>query len=718
MRHYTRIPAALLICASILLANEVHDAIMCDDIEGVKMLLDENPDLLNSRDNNLMTPLNLAALNGKREIFMELLRRGGDIEIGDIDNTQPIQCSAIGGDIVIAESLLSHGATIKARDDNGGTALIFAASYQHMEMVKFLIERGAKINACNNRGFPALFYAVLVGNREIVESLLENGAKIDSEDNEGNTALHYGVVRGRTEICELLIEHGARIQARNNHGETPLFWVYGGNCYGAVKMLVEKGADVNVQSESNTTPLHSAAAAGDTSIAGLLLEHGAVLDAIDDAGWTPLSMAALSSIDMTRFLLEKGAAVNFKICTHPEPCTCQNNFMTPLHCAVQSGNVDIVKLLVERGAKINVQDEDGMTPLHSAIREGNQDIAMYILDKGAEIDMRDVRFSRTELHTAAITGQKMLVQALIERGADIHARDDENKTPREYALYHKFYKIAELLDEGKEVVNESDFLVEGARVSSELEKQEAIVWYLGHSGWAIKTKNHLLIFDYFLNPMHSEPDDAELDNGYIVPEQIKEIDVIVFCSHSHADHYNENIFQWRDAVSTIDYVLGFRPRDQNLDYIFLGPRCEQEIDDIKISTIRSNDEGVGFLVEVDGLVIFHAGDHANPTPQIDTTYAAEIDAIEAQNIHIDLAFFPLLGCSLGTPESVKNGVYYAIEKLKPTVLFPMHARDATYRFREFAQEKKLKKYPTQIMYALNRGDRFMFAKDKIKKIEM
>lgn len=136
-----------------------------------------------------------------------------------------------------------------------------------------------------------------------------------------------------------------------------------------------------------------------------------------------------------------------------------------------------------------------------------------------------------------------------------------------------------------------------------------------------------------------------------------------------------------------------------------------------INAMRSNDTGVGFLIEVDGLTILHPGDHANGSIDMSGNYTPEIDALAAMDKNIDLAFFAILGCRLGTPESVQLGVHYAIEHLKPRVLFPMHAGHASYMYREFVEAAADQNYDTQLAYALNEGDRFLYRQGKITRIE-
>lgn len=121
--------------------------------------------------------------------------------------------------------------------------------------------------------------------------------------------------------------------------------------------------------------------------------------------------------------------------------------------------------------------------------------------------------------------------------------------------------------------------------------------YLGHSSFAVDTGAHLLIFDY--------------PAAGCVPampvEQVRQLaaghDSIVFASHSHADHYGQEIF----TIPGARFVLSddIAPRDGALMVRPDRAICER---DFLLQTFRSTDEGVAFVVEIDGLRIYHAGD--------------------------------------------------------------------------------------------------------------
>ena len=699
---------------STISAAEIHDAARDGDLAAVIRLLDEDPSLLETTDDDGMTPLNRAALAGKSDIAAELIKRGADIHAGDVDNSQPLHCAAISGDTAIAGMLLSRGVGINIRDDNGLTPLHFASSYRRLPMVEYLITAGADVNAQTSAGLAPICYAAFANNLELAELLIGHGADVNNSLEDGSTPLHNAAYRGASDVFDCLVEHGADIHAKDNEGSSVLHAALGPNSYNIAKKLLDLGLDANVRTNANATPLHYLGWHGTLETAELLLEHGADINARNDNGWTPLTFAAHSHFELARLYVSRGADVNPNMPTDTVNGICRISGITPLYGAVRSDSLNTVMLLVEHGADINIPDDNGVTPLHYAVGNGNSEIARYLLSQGAGLSRED-NYERTELHTACVMGMDDIVNLLIDAGADVSAQDRFGRTPLDYAMNRGFSHVAALLkDNGASINKEKDLVNTTELLKKQLNEKEAVIWYLEHSGWAIKTRNHFLVFDYFLHGDRTPPNDASLASGYVLPEALADQRMTVFITHHHGDHYNPRIFSWQEVHQDVTYVLGFRPRDiEQSQYAFTGPRTDHSIDGMNITTIKSNDAGVGFIIEVDGLVIFHAGDHANGYLDMSGEYPVEIDYVAEKNIDIDLAFFGITGCSLGDPVSVKAGVRYAIEKLSPTVLFPQHGGMATYRYQEFADEVADKNYPTRIVCAVDWGDRFFFADGRI-----
>jgi L-ascorbate metabolism protein UlaG (beta-lactamase superfamily) len=146
----------------------------------------------------------------------------------------------------------------------------------------------------------------------------------------------------------------------------------------------------------------------------------------------------------------------------------------------------------------------------------------------------------------------------------------------------------------------------------ELERGQAVIWYLYHSGWAVKTRNHLLIFDY--TEPSERPTKRSPDSGSIDPAEIADQNLTVFVSHRHTDHFDPLILEWRAAVKEIRYVWGWEAEGSPEDIHFGPERRSAEVDGLEILNIHHDFDGIpesAFLVKADGLTILHAGDHGH-----------------------------------------------------------------------------------------------------------
>ncbi|HOZ49572.1 MAG TPA: ankyrin repeat domain-containing protein [Candidatus Hydrogenedentes bacterium] len=108
---------------------------------------------------------------------------------------------------------------------------------------------------------------------------------------------------------------------------------------------------------------------------------------------------------------------------------------TPLHYAVTYGQAEVVALLLDRGAQVNVTDGTGMTPLHMAATLNRLDEAELLLAHGADIEARDV-FGDTPLHAAVLFEQTPMIAWLTEHGADRYAENHDGRTPLECARHY------------------------------------------------------------------------------------------------------------------------------------------------------------------------------------------------------------------------------------------------------------------------------------------
>jgi len=465
-----------------------------------------------------------------------------------------------------------------------------------------------------------------------------------------------------------------------------------------VKTLVQENSELaNLADENGQTPLHFAVAGGQNEIAEFLVSKGADINALNAVSQSVLLYGAyFDNAEITELLIAKGATLND-----------QDAFgRAPLHYAARQHSLGALLPLIENGAEIDIRDNIGETPLHFAIRWGYDDVAEMLIDGGADLSVT-TDDGRTYLHLASIKGYTIVADLLIKRGIGLNAQDNSGKTPLYYAAKHGNKKIADLLMQGgakakdmKKNYGPSPLL------QKELKLGEALIWYLGHSGCAVKTREHFLILDYW--NYGEQPDEPFLANGHINIDEIKDQNPYVFVTHNHIDHHDSIIYYWQESIPNVTYIFGW-PDTAGTEYVRLGPREVKKIDDMKVQTIQSpeaEETGGTFLIEVDDLVIYHSGGYSHDTSQY-ALFKEDIRRLGEITKGADLAFVRI-GNDWQNEEALLT-----IETLLPEIMFPLHAREREVVYRNFAEQATERTGKTKIICAENRGDRFFYTKGKI-----
>ena len=225
----------------------------------------------------------------------------------------------------------------------------------------------------------------------------------------------------------------------------------------------------------------------------------------------------------------------------------------------------------------------------------------------------------------------------------------------------------------------------------------ANITHLFHSGYAVETADHFLIFDYYQPPSSTGSDISE---GIITGEYLKnKKNVIVFVSHNHSDHFDHKILEWGNNNPAITYILSsdVKANMQNRNCHVLSAYEELSLPPLLIKTFGSTDQGISFLLQVDGLWIFHAGDlnwwHWSGESMAEQAIAKsafhqemEKLAQETNTLTMDIAFFPV---DRRMEEFYSLGAEFFAAKFKPKLLVPMHFGTdfaATKAFASKAQE--------------------------------
>ena len=190
---------------------------------------------------------------------------------------------------------------------------------------------------------------------------------------------------------------------------------------------------VNVRNEAGLSAVLLATYRGRNEIAKLLIDRGARLDIFE--------AAATGTQDRVEQLLHKD----------PSILNCYSaDGWTPLHLAVFFGRINIVHLLLNRGAEINVpsKNDQRVTPLHSALANPhNAAVAQLLIDRGADLNARQSE-GYTPLHYAAANGLEQIVRSLIAKSVDVSAKEAGGKSAYDLAVQKGYTAIAELLKRG------------------------------------------------------------------------------------------------------------------------------------------------------------------------------------------------------------------------------------------------------------------------------
>lgn len=712
-------------------SDQLFTSIRNGDLNGVVKLIDSESNLINSRNALYSTPLIVAASVNKIDICNLLIDKGADVNLSNSNdyraihyaayNNQfdlvkklvekgaetvvynnrgrlPIHYAAYVGNIQMLELFVKKGSKLDAiAKGDGGCLMHFACNGKNLEMVKYLEKRGANLHAIDNEGMSVLHWAASGGSLDIIEYLVkERSMDIRKTTANGVTLFHSAAYGRNLEAIKYLLENGFGINEKLENGQTALHFACDMGNVELVKFLIEKGADVNVADLRGATPLNNAAFSGNVEVVALLVDNGATLapkvckETACAETPTPLHNAAWRSPNVVEYFIQKNVDVNIL----------DENYKSALHSAMQGDSVRIVKLLCDAKININQRDKNGMTPLQYGVKRNKMEAVKLLLSYNPDVNICD-ESGLTGLHYAAVKGNGQIAELLVKKGADLNLKDKKGNTAVDLAKYYGNEKLAQYLTvKGGEANKKNKDLR-----NKELAQGEAVVWYLDHSGYAIKTQNNLLIFDYWeRQPM---PENGCLNNGYINPEEIKDMNVTVFASHTHADHFSQVIFDWKDKVKNINYVMGF-DQDVKVAYTYIPARETKTIGTVKITPVTSNDSGQGFYVEVDGVKIFHPGDHTNISRDMCPNYTGDVKFLTEKYKNTDIAFYPVTGCRFQDKVALNMGTEFALKTMHPKIALPMHGTDNEYEYKRLAEEFNSNLNIDAFKYPLQRGDRFFY----------
>ena len=479
-------------------ATALHWAVFHSDKEMVNLLLGAgaNPKAANHDGSTAMW---LAGIDGDAAILTALIKAGADANEKLPLGRTPLMAAARTGNVEAIKVLVDGGADVNAKETlRGTTPIMWAADEGHAAAIQFLIQHGADIKAKTNpaeRGSgPALGKAndprkqvaaqgaALAAGQKSPELSTLSALKAGGDAAPAPAPARGGRGRGGAaaagagnaaagatgfEQDDAAVAAGLgrrRPAVKDGGGLTPLTYAVLSNDLDSVKVLLAAGADINETTAYGWTPLLVATQNRYYKLGAYLLDHGADVNLTNKGQWTPLYLATdnrniesgdypvrkgdMDHLEYIKVLIDKGAKINARIKDSTETRTVftnqwlDENGATAFLRASQSGDIVLMKLLLDHGADPKIDTVLHVTPLHVAAGIGwvegityewspestLQAVKMLLdlgLDPNAQADT-----GRTALHGAAHKGRPDVVQALVDHGAKLNIRDYGNTDNR------------------------------------------------------------------------------------------------------------------------------------------------------------------------------------------------------------------------------------------------------------------------------------------------
>jgi len=435
-------------------------------------------------------PLMLAARSGNVDAVRALLEHGADVNASETARgTTALMQAADQGHAAVLKELIGHGAKVAAVSKpvlrDGRSAALGNANDPRRAVRQQAIAVECEKEKPDLEQIRAQRVLLMgdsqktVAATELCKGIRRSGLGFVTIDGAGGNA---GAGVGGEVLFEedangnpVLDENGDPVPVRNNGRRPPprapdggaltaLVYAARAGSIDAARVLLEGGADVNQTTLYGWSPLLAATQNQNYQLAKFLIEHGANVNLANKGGWTPLYLATdnrnieggdyptrtadMDSLAFITYLLDKGADVNARITESTETRTVFTNQWlneegaTAFLRAAQSGDLQLLKLLVARGAdpKINTKLEvtplavaagigwvEGVTREHSTAE--TVETVKYLLSLGIDPNLQ-AETGRVALHGAAHKGATEVVKVLAAAGARLDVQDFGNTDNR------------------------------------------------------------------------------------------------------------------------------------------------------------------------------------------------------------------------------------------------------------------------------------------------
>ncbi|XP_029911918.1 dynein heavy chain 12, axonemal [Myripristis murdjan] len=316
-----------------------------------------------------------------------------------------------------------------------------------------LVVQPGTLSRVDERGWIPLHEAAVHGNKKILEIIFSASSLGAGQCRtlKGETPLFLAVVHGLRENVTFLLQNGCNPDLQNDEQDSPLVAAILNDHYDLATLLLRYNAKVDQTGPLDRTALHESAFLGLENFVYLLLESGANPNACDIKKKTPLALAAQNGhLNVVEVLLQKGANVSY-----------ESEYGTIMFEAAASGNPDIISLLLDHGADPNWPLYSGHLPIHRVAYHGHI-LALELLIPVTKLEA--VKESgMSPLHSAAAGGHAQCLELLLQAGYDpnfmLHPKvrrnyDDDRRSALFFAVSNNDLQCTRLLLEAGAMVNQ------------------------------------------------------------------------------------------------------------------------------------------------------------------------------------------------------------------------------------------------------------------------
>ena len=476
------------------------------------LILINHGSILDEIDNYGSTPLIEATKANQKIIVYQLIKKGCKIDTENKNGETPLLAAIKNQNIPLVKLLLSHidQYYLEKPNSNGIIPLFYAVKENSLKIIKILIRKGCNIFRLDKDKNNLLHYASYhTNNKKILQCLISLHININQRNLMKYTPLHIACEKGNLNYIEIFIKHGASISLTANKASNLMdlslialsVMSNSINSLKVIQYLENKGANLYQKASNNVNILHLYCKySKQIDVLNYILSHNIDFNEKTAKDKTALLIACkYGDIETIQILLNNGLDVN----------STDNLNRTPLIISCERNDATIVKMLLEYKPNINVMSLSKETnlfdksALHIACENGCYEIVKLLIDNGAAVDLLNSK-SETPLHFAAKSFNSEIVQILLEHHVSINAITRDLKTPLHYACEIfpfegdldqnlNFYKI--LIDNGANLLlrdfkGNSPLIYLVDRNTEVIFKKQEIISYFINKGSDINSANN------------------------------------------------------------------------------------------------------------------------------------------------------------------------------------------------------------------------------------